>query len=76
MATSGDEHSALGYIHVSTTDQAERGQGLDIQRRGIRAYCCALIVLFCSESSATRASVGLVAYKAVRDRVAGFFQDI
>lgn len=30
---------ALGYIRVSTTDQAERGYGLDIQRQAILDYC-------------------------------------
>ena len=37
--TSDGRVRALGYIRVSTTDQAERGQGLSIQRRGIREYC-------------------------------------
>ena len=39
MATSDGRVRALGYVRVSTTDQAERGQGLNIQRRGIREYC-------------------------------------
>jgi DNA invertase Pin-like site-specific DNA recombinase len=37
--TSEGRTRALGYVRVSTTDQAERGQGLNIQRRGIREYC-------------------------------------
>ena len=37
--TGGERVRALGYVRVSTTDQAERGQGLNIQRRGIREYC-------------------------------------
>ena len=39
MATGGERVRALGYVRVSTTDQAERGHGLEIQRRVIRAYC-------------------------------------
>jgi len=39
MATSDGRVRALRYVRVSTTDQAERGQGLNIQRRGIREYC-------------------------------------
>ena len=39
MATSDGPTRALGYVRVSTTEQAERGQGLNIQRRGIREYC-------------------------------------
>ncbi|MGD0986046.1 MAG: recombinase family protein [Acidimicrobiales bacterium] len=39
MTTSDARVRALGYVRVSTTDQAERGQGLNIQRRGIREYC-------------------------------------
>jgi DNA invertase Pin-like site-specific DNA recombinase len=39
MATGDGRVRALGYVRVSTTDQAERGQGLNIQRRGIREYC-------------------------------------
>src|ERR1039458_4876473 len=39
MASSYGTIRALGYVRVSTTDQAERGQGLNIQRRGIREYC-------------------------------------
>jgi DNA invertase Pin-like site-specific DNA recombinase len=39
MATGGERVRALGYVRVSTTDQAERGHGLDIQRQGIREYC-------------------------------------
>lgn len=31
--------SALGYLRVSTTDQAEYGFGLDIQRSEIQKYC-------------------------------------
>jgi len=31
--------TALGYIRVSTDDQAERGLGLEAQRQRIRAYC-------------------------------------
>lgn len=32
---------AVGYIRVSTTDQAETGHSLDAQRRRIEAYCAA-----------------------------------
>jgi len=39
MTTSDGKIRALGYVRVSTTDQAERGQGLNIQRRGIWEYC-------------------------------------
>jgi DNA invertase Pin-like site-specific DNA recombinase len=39
MTASDGRVRALGYVRVSTTDQAERGQGLNIQRRGIREYC-------------------------------------
>jgi site-specific DNA recombinase len=39
MATKNEPVSVLGYIRVSTTDQAEHGQGLTIQRRAIREYC-------------------------------------
>jgi DNA invertase Pin-like site-specific DNA recombinase len=31
--------TALGYIRVSTDEQAERGLGLEAQRQRIRAYC-------------------------------------
>src|ERR1700687_2932020 len=31
--------SALGYVRVSTDEQAERGLGLEAQRQRIRAYC-------------------------------------
>jgi DNA invertase Pin-like site-specific DNA recombinase len=30
---------ALGYVRVSTDEQAERGLGLEAQRQRIRAYC-------------------------------------
>ena len=30
---------ALGYIRVSTDEQAERGLGLEAQRQRIQAYC-------------------------------------
>jgi len=30
---------ALGYVRVSTDEQASKGYGLDIQRRAIRDYC-------------------------------------
>ena len=39
MTSSDGRVRALGYVRVSTSDQAERGQGLNIQRRGIREYC-------------------------------------
>src|SRR5271169_3505423 len=31
--------TALGYVRVSTDEQAERGLGLEAQRQRIRAYC-------------------------------------
>jgi site-specific DNA recombinase len=31
--------NALGYVRVSTDEQAERGLGLESQRLRIRAYC-------------------------------------
>ena len=31
--------NALGYVRVSTDEQAERGLGLEAQRQRIRAYC-------------------------------------
>jgi DNA invertase Pin-like site-specific DNA recombinase len=37
--TSDGRTRALGYVRVSTTDQAEHGQGLSIQRAAIRSYC-------------------------------------
>jgi hypothetical protein len=30
---------ALGYVRVSTDEQAERGLGLEAQRQRVRAYC-------------------------------------
>ena len=30
---------ALGFVRVSTDEQAERGLGLEAQRQCIRAYC-------------------------------------
>jgi site-specific DNA recombinase len=30
---------ALGYVRVSTDEQASKGHGLDIQRRAIASYC-------------------------------------
>ena len=31
--------NALGYVRVSTDEQAERGLGLEAQRQRIQAYC-------------------------------------
>jgi DNA invertase Pin-like site-specific DNA recombinase len=31
--------TSLGYVRVSTDEQAERGLGLEAQRQRIRAYC-------------------------------------
>ena len=30
---------ALGYVRVSTDEQADRGLGLEAQRQRVRAYC-------------------------------------
>lgn len=35
----GDQSSVLGYVRVSTTEQAESGLGLTAQRDSIEAYC-------------------------------------
>ena len=31
--------TALGYVRVSTDEQADRGLGLEAQRQRVRAYC-------------------------------------